>query len=99
MFAVFDGHGGEQVAIFCEKYMPEILMSNEQYRAKNYEQALIETFVELDWLLLSDEGMEKIERIMLEMKQAVRGTTAKFRSRRHWPLLHPRAPNRANNTA
>ena len=56
------------MAIFCEKYMPEILMSNEEYRAKNYEQALIETFVELDWLLLSDEGMEKIERIMLEMK-------------------------------
>jgi hypothetical protein len=58
--------------------MPEILMSNEEYRAKNYEKALEETFVELDWLLLSDEGMEKMELIMLEMKQALRGTTAKL---------------------
>ena len=29
LFAVFDGHGGEQVAFFCEKHMPNILTSNE----------------------------------------------------------------------
>ena len=36
IFAVFDGHGGEQVAIFCEKYMIEYLMNNEEYKCKNY---------------------------------------------------------------
>ena len=56
LFAVFDGHGGEQVAIFCEKYMPEVLMNNEEYIAKNYAKALEETFVELDYMLLADEG-------------------------------------------
>ena len=56
LFAVFDGHGGEQVAIFCEKYMPEVLMNNEEYIAKNYTKALEETFVELDYMLLADEG-------------------------------------------
>lgn len=43
--------------------MPEILMSSEEYIAKNYEKALEETFVELDWLLLSEEGMAKLEQI------------------------------------
>lgn len=28
LFAVFDGHGGEQVAMFCEEHMPDILMSS-----------------------------------------------------------------------
>mgnify|MGYP003887397799 FL=1 len=78
MFAVFDGHGGEQVAIFCEKYMPTYLMANEEYKAKNYAKALEETFVELDYLLLSDEGQDKMKQIVLELKQAARGPTAKL---------------------
>lgn len=54
--------------MFCEKYMPEYLLSNEEYKCKNYQKALEETFVELDWLLLSDEGHEKMKSIVLEMK-------------------------------
>lgn len=78
LFAVFDGHGGEQVAMFCEKYMPEYLLNNEEYKCKNYQKALEETFVELDYLLVSDQGHEKMKGIVLEMKQAVRGPTAKL---------------------
>ena len=40
LFGVFDGHGGEQVAMFCEKYMIEVLLSNAEYQANNYEKAL-----------------------------------------------------------
>jgi len=53
------------VAFFCEKHMPRILTSNEEYKAKNYEKALQETFVEIDWLLLSDEGHKMMEAILL----------------------------------
>ena len=69
LFAVFDGHGGEQVARFCEKQMPSMLMSNEEYLKGNYQKALEETFVELDYLLLSDEGYEKMTEILLEIKR------------------------------
>ena len=51
--------------MFCERYMPELLMSNENYSSKNYAKALEETFVELDYLLLSDEGFEKMKGIVL----------------------------------
>ena len=66
--AVFDGHGGEQVAFFCEKHLPRILLDNEEYKAKNYEKALQETFVEIDWLLINDEGQKLMEAILLQMK-------------------------------
>ena len=47
--------------MFCEKYMPQVLMSNEEYKKKNYQKALEETFVELDYMLLSDEGTDKLK--------------------------------------
>ena len=78
LFAVFDGHGGEQVAMFCEKYMPEYLIKNEEYKCGKYKEALEQTFVELDYLLISDEGHEKMQKIVLELKQAVRGPGAKL---------------------
>ena len=53
-------------------------MNNEEYKCKNFQKALEETFVELDYMLLSDEGHEKMKQIVLEMKQAVRGPTAKL---------------------
>ena len=39
-----------------------------------------ETFVEVDYMLLSDEGYDKMRKIVLEMKQAVRGPGAKLDS-------------------
>ena len=58
--------------------MPDLLLSNENYVQKNYAKALEETFVELDYLLLSDEGFEKMKGIVLQMKQAARGPAAKL---------------------
>jgi len=78
LFAVFDGHGGEQVAMFCERHFPEILMASQEYKNKNFAKALEESFVEIDFMLLSDEGFDKMRKIVLEMKQAIRGPTAKL---------------------
>jgi hypothetical protein len=58
--------------MFCEKFFPDMLMSNDEYKAKNFARALEETFVEIDYLLLSEEGQEKMRGIALELKQRVR---------------------------
>jgi hypothetical protein len=42
-----------------------MLMSSEEYKGKNYARALEETFVEIDWLLVNDEGNEKMKAIVL----------------------------------
>ena len=78
LFAVFDGHGGEQVARFCEKMMPQLLMANEEYLAKNYQTALEEVFVELDYMLINDEGFEKMQDILLDIKREAQGPKAKL---------------------
>lgn len=49
--------------------MPQLLLSNEEYLNKNYGKALEETFVEIDYLLLSDEGYERMQEIILEIKR------------------------------
>jgi serine/threonine protein phosphatase PrpC len=55
---VFDGHGGEQIAFFCEKHFISVLLNMESYKNKDYERALEETFVELDYMLLTEEGWD-----------------------------------------
>ena len=54
--------------MFCERHFPEILTTNLEYKNKNYAKALEESFVETDYMLLSDEGTEKMKKIVLEMK-------------------------------
>ena len=65
LFAVFDGHGGEQVAMFCERHMPELLINNVEYQKGNYARALEEVFVELDYMLINEEGLEKMKDFVL----------------------------------
>lgn len=51
LFAVFDGHGGDEVAKFCERMFGEHLQKNPAFREGRYKQALEETFLKMDTLL------------------------------------------------
>ena len=55
------------MAIFCERYFRKVLLANDEYKAKNYKKALEETFVELDYMLINDEGFEKMKEIVHEL--------------------------------
>lgn len=47
-FAVFDGHGGPEVASYASKHLVDILLANESYKAQKYEAALKEALMTLD---------------------------------------------------
>lgn len=51
LFAVFDGHGGDEVAKFCEKNFGEQLKKSQLFQAGQYKAALEETFLKMDYML------------------------------------------------
>ena len=56
VFGVFDGHGGKEVAYFVERHFIETLVANASYKNNNFEQALTETFIKMDELLITEAG-------------------------------------------
>lgn len=53
LFAVFDGHLGSSAAQFCAEYLPDYVYgrARDLLSRRQYEQALRQTFVELDFWL------------------------------------------------
>jgi len=48
MFAVFDGHGGREVAHYCKKHYENILLTNEEFKKGNFKESLRQSFLEVD---------------------------------------------------
>ena len=40
LFGVLDGHGGDEVAIFCQREMAKMLVENNNYKKRDYGKAL-----------------------------------------------------------
>ncbi|XP_017050143.1 probable protein phosphatase CG10417 isoform X2 [Drosophila ficusphila] len=51
-FAVYDGHGGAEVAQYCADKLPEFLKNQESYKNGNLEMALKNAFLGFDKTLL-----------------------------------------------
>ena len=68
LFAVFDGHGGAEVAKFCRKHFKKELMKHDSYTGikvkLDYKKALEETFLKMDRILLSDKGKIELKGLM-----------------------------------
>lgn len=62
MFAVFDGHGGCEVAKFCEKHIVPELKADKDFQNKNYEAALRNVFLKIDRMLLTNEGKNELQK-------------------------------------
>jgi serine/threonine protein phosphatase PrpC len=63
LFAVFDGHGGCEVAMFVEHHMVEELKKNESFKKGNYKQALTDIFLLIDKLMLTEAGKKELVKI------------------------------------
>lgn len=61
LFAVFDGHGGAEVARFCSKNFGNELKKTNEYKQGNYEAALKKTFLLMDEILVTPEGQKQLK--------------------------------------
>ncbi|XP_023237783.1 protein phosphatase 1G-like, partial [Centruroides sculpturatus] len=61
-FAVYDGHGGAEVAKYCSLHLPEFLHSLPQYK-NNIAQSLEDAFIEFDSLLTKPEVISELKQL------------------------------------
>lgn len=61
LFAVFDGHGGQEVAKFCGKNFTSELLKNDNFINKQYKLALEETFLKMDAILMGENAFDLLK--------------------------------------
>lgn len=64
LFAVYDGHGGSEVANYCAQQLPVFLRLHKQYALGNYERAMREAFVDFDGTLITEPVIEELRQLM-----------------------------------
>ena len=60
LFAVYDGHGGHEVAAYTAKKLPNYIKCRKDYRMGNIEQGLTEAFVEFDRTLTEQSVVREL---------------------------------------
>ena len=76
LYAVFDGHGGPEVAQFAKAKMPNIIKNNTSFKQGDYKKTLCEAFHAIDELLEQPEHQLAIGMTPNELINNL-GTTAK----------------------
>merc|ERR1712065_109123 len=54
MFAVYDGHGGQEIAQYCSKKLPDFIKNTEAYKNGDLKQALEEAFSDIDKSIITE---------------------------------------------
>ena len=67
VFGVFDGHGGKEVAEFVSRHFCAEILASRSYQSSNYEQALKETFLRMDEMLRTQDGLKEVIRIAKDL--------------------------------
>eukprot|EP01015_Nassula_variabilis_P020497 TRINITY_DN3554_c0_g1_i8.p1 TRINITY_DN3554_c0_g1~~TRINITY_DN3554_c0_g1_i8.p1 ORF type:complete len:356 (+),score=38.03 TRINITY_DN3554_c0_g1_i8:64-1131(+) len=72
LFAVFDGHGGAEVAKFCERHFPSVFLKQLEACQGNPEAALMASFRQMDKLLEDPQHKKELYRLK-QLKGALQG--------------------------
>lgn len=77
IFGVFDGHGGREIALFCEQQYVKTLENLESFKKGNMTKALEEVAIELDKQLETKEGQDQVVAISkgIQQEQRDKGNT------------------------
>lgn len=60
MFSVYDGHGGEEVALYCAKYLPDVIKEQKAYREGKLQKALEDAFLAIDEKLTQENVIKEL---------------------------------------
>ncbi|KAM8953562.1 protein phosphatase 1G isoform 2-T2 [Pelodytes ibericus] len=63
MFSVYDGHGGEEVALYCAKYLPEVIKEQKAYKEGKLQKALEDAFLAIDDKLVQEEVIKELSQM------------------------------------
>jgi len=60
LFAVYDGHGGHEVAVYTAQRLPNFIKGRKKYRMGQLEEGLVEAFVEFDRTLIERDVIREL---------------------------------------
>lgn len=63
LFAVYDGHGGHEVAMYCARNLPDFIKQTEAYKKDDIRQALIDAFLGFDDTLTKPEVISVLKEL------------------------------------
>lgn len=63
LFAVYDGHGGAEVATYCSQNLPNFIKNIDAYKNGDLVKALEEAFLEFDATIASKEVMDILKEL------------------------------------
>lgn len=61
MFAVYDGHGGPEVALYTAKYLPMLLKTHYAFKGGDVKHALREAFLAVDKQIVLEETIDELQ--------------------------------------
>lgn len=69
LFAVYDGHGGSEVAKYTAEHFPEFLKTREFWKSDDIDESLKKIFIDFDDVLRSEDVMKELKKISNEGKE------------------------------
>ncbi|GBP24772.1 Probable protein phosphatase CG10417 [Eumeta japonica] len=67
LFAVYDGHGGAEVATYCSQKLPQYIKDTDAYKKGNLSQALEDAFLGFDATIATKEVMDVLKELAGEI--------------------------------